>query len=112
MEKNGRKYTKHPTPHHHVSDFPLGHRGCYLCGGLHVFRDCSRGQEHRALQRIRFNMHCHQTKLYFKIEGDNTNQGPQQGYFNQNNVLLSEDTSFKQQNKRVKFEQNQHSGGI
>ena len=40
------------------------------------------------------------------------NRGPPQGHFNQNNVSLSEDNDYKQQNKRVKFEQNQHGGGV
>ena len=48
-EKNSRKYPKHPNPPHLVSDFPLGHRGCYLFGGPFVFWDCPRQQEHRAL---------------------------------------------------------------
>ena len=90
----------------------LGHKGYYLCSGPLVFRDCPRGQEHRSLHCMRFNMHCHQPELYFKIDHSGINQGPSQGHFNQNNVSLSADNNYKQQNKRVKFDQYQHGEGM
>ena len=51
LEKNGQKYPKHPNPPHRVSDFAMGHRGCYYCGKRdHMFNNCKRRNELRSLQ--------------------------------------------------------------
>ena len=65
--KNGVKYPKHPNPSNLVSDFPLGHHGCYYCADNHTFCDYPKIDEPRALQRMRFNMHCHQPNLYYNL---------------------------------------------
>ena len=53
LENNGQKYPKHPNPPHRVSDFAMGHRGCYYCGeSNHMFNNCKRRNKPRALQRI------------------------------------------------------------
>ena len=67
VEKNGKRFPKHPNPPHLVSDFALCHRGCYLRGYDHAFRDCQRNNEPNTLSKMRFNMHCHQPKNYFRL---------------------------------------------
>ena len=51
VEKNEKNFPKHPNPSHLVSDFVLDHRGCYLCGDDHEFRDCRRNNEPNALNK-------------------------------------------------------------
>ena len=51
VEKNGKKFPKHPNPSHLVSDFVLYRRDYYLCGDDHVFRDCRRNNEPNALNK-------------------------------------------------------------
>ena len=66
--KNGAKCLKHPNPPHIASEFAIRYRGCYFCGQNHVFRACPRRDEPRAVHKMRFNMYCHQPKLYFKVD--------------------------------------------
>ena len=51
VEKNVKKFPKHPNPTHLVSDFVLGHRGCYLCGDDHIFRDYRRNNDPNTLSK-------------------------------------------------------------
>ena len=98
------KYPKHPNPPHRTSDFPLGHRGCYLCGDAHVFRDCPRNKEPRALQKMRFNMHYYQPKMYFRIQRGML--GPSQPHqsYTQHHFSLNTGPNYDL-NKRVRIEQ-------
>ena len=101
VKKNGKKFSKHPNPPNLVSDFALGHHGCYLCGDDHVFRDCKRNNEPIALSKMRFDMHCHQPKMYFRLDRKNYNQTQRSHSF----------VTRDDRNKIPRFEDHTNSGG-
>ena len=84
-----------------MSDFHLGFRGCYYCGDQREFRNCPRRNEPRALQRMRFNMQCHQVKVYFGLDRSRTNQfGKQPGSYTRRVYRIEDDTDNQDKRHR------------
>ena len=89
----GEKYPHHPEPPYRFSDFPQSHRGCYYCGGQHTFNDSQKKRENGALCCMRFNMYCHQPRMYFKYQqrdGRPGGNGDTQVQFNTQSNRLSQ----------------------
>ena len=101
VEKNGKRFPKHPNLLHLVSDFTLGQRGYYLCGDGHVFRDCKRNNEPNALRKMRFNMHCNQPKMNSRLNRSTYGQIQRSQSFN----------THDDRNKSTRLEDNTNPGG-
>ena len=104
--RGNTQFSKHPNPPHLTSDFPVGHRSYYYCGSEHTFQLCPKRNDPRALQKMRFNMHCHKPRLYFRIDCSKFSGGanPQS-----HNYQPADSYS---QNKRPKIEYNTYTGII
>ena len=92
--KCGLEYPKHPNLPHLISYFVIGHRVCNYCGGNHTFRACPGKDEPCTLQKMHFNIYCHQTKMYFTIDCSEFNRGDKAQKFNYQPIKQSQ-SSFK-----------------